>query len=237
MNVVGISFKSAAASFTAPVVPTLVAYSLPTLATLATCAPTCSPTITSTGAGHLLIVNEGDSNSGGPTMAITGFTAPAGCHKTGATGGFTMNCAYLLSSTASATSIAVAMSGNTTSAFSISEWSCPSGTWHFDNAAATVNAGSATFLPAGQAIATAQDNELVDQMIIASGGVDGATFYPMPLGNGPNGTVLSSGNTTYSNAFLPNAGPSGSAPVPAWPFPGVTTTTSTSVFGAGFYCQ
>lgn len=239
-NIVGIAFKTDAGAFTPPT-PTfnIVAYSLPTLSAAKNCSPSCSLTITSTGAGHLLFVSDVDS-AGSNTMAITGLTAPAGCHKTGGTGGWETSCAYLLSTSAATTTLSVTFSGNVgTAYFAVWEISRTSGSFTVDTGcggtciASTLNAGSATFMPAGQVLTLANNSPHVTfQGIAAPGGTDGATFYPFPWFNGvANGTVFSTADTTASNAVLLN---DTVGQTPIWPFPGVTTTTQTVVFGASF---
>jgi hypothetical protein len=235
MNIVGIAFKTSAGVFTPPTPTFSIAnYSQPTLSTAANCSPSCSITIASTGSGHLLFVTEWDTNSGSPTLAISGFTSPGGCHEGGATGGLTLNCAYLLSSTASVTSLSVTMSSNTSVAyFAVWEISRISGSFSLDTVGCTLNAGNANFLPPGEALTLANTNPHVTfQMIVASGGVDGATFYPLPFANtSGNGTVITNANTSGSNAVLLN---DTVGQTPAWPFPGTTTTTTTDVCGASF---
>lgn len=239
MNIDAIAFKTDAGLFTPPTpIFSIVNYSLPTFPTPANCSPTCNITITSTGTGHLMFVTEIDSaGAGNNTMAITGYTAPAGCHKNGATGNWEANCAYLLSSSSGVTSLPVTFSGNVATAFfAVWEIAKIGGGITLDTVASTLNAGAANFMPQGQVLTLANNSPHVTfQAIAASGGVDGATFYPFPWFDGvPNGTALgTNGNSgsSASNAVLLND-TVGQRPV--WPFPGTTSAVSTAVFGASF---
>lgn len=240
MNIVGIAFKTDAGSFTPPT-PTfaIVAHSLPTLAAFKTCNPGCGAlTITSTGTGHLLYMTEADTSGTPLTLStVTGggtWVIPGGLHKSGAGANWELNGAYVLSSSSGVTSVTPTLSGNTTTAlFVIWEISRTSGSFTLDTSGCTLNAGSATFLPAGEPLTLANSNPHVTlQSIVASGGTDGASFYPFPFVEGvPNGTVLSQADAGASNAILLN---DTVGQTPAWPYPGTTTTTSTAVCGASF---
>ena len=240
MNVVGFSFKTDAGSFIAPsAIFTLANRSLPTIGSSVNCASACPGlTVSSTTAGNLLYITEFDSTAGSNTIAsISGgcsvsWVIPPALHKNGATGGWEINHAYCLSASGSVTTITPTMSTTVAAAFfAIDEVSRTSGSFTLDTDGCTLNAGSATFLPAGQPLTLANTNPHVTfQSIVASGGVDGASFYPSPFGPGTNGTVIGS-NTTGSSAILLND-TVGNTPI--WPFPGATSGTTTAACGASF---
>lgn len=236
-NIVGIAFKTDAGAFTPPT-PTFSInhYSTPALTGIP-CSPTCNLTITSTGTGHLLFMSEVDSGGNNTISSVTGagtWVATTGCHKNGATGSWEANCFHNLASTSGVTTLTVTMSGNVTTAyFAVWEIARTSGSFTLDTSGCTLNGGSATFMPTGQPLTLANNNPHVTfQLIAASGGVDGATFYPFPWVDGlPNGTVFNSNNASASNAILLN---DTVGQTPIWPFPGATTGTSTAVCAASF---
>lgn len=236
-NIVGIAFKTDAGAFTPPTKTfSIVAHSLPTLGASKNCSPSCTLTITSTGTGNLLFLAAVDSAGAGNNSisTVTGagtWGSVTGCHKNGGTGGWEVNCFQNLSSTSGVTSLTVTFSGNVATAyFSVFEVSRTSGSFSLDASGCTLNSGSATFMPTGQPLTLANNNPHVTfQLIAASGGVDGATFYPFPWFNGvANGTVFSTADTTASAAFQLD---DTVAPTPIWPFPGVTGSTLTVVCG------
>lgn len=243
LNVVGISFKTDAASFTPPTkIFSLVQRNLPNIGASSNCTPICpARTIVSATAGNLLYVTEFDSTGG--TNSITSISGgcgvawviPIALHKDGVTGGWELNHAYCKSATGGAVSITPTMSTTVAAAFfAIDEVARTSGSWGDPDVGAegcTLNAGAANFMPAGQPLTLSNTNSHVTfQSIIAPGGVDGASFYLSPYGPGANGTVIGS-NSTGSSAILLNDNVGNT---PLWPFPGVTSTTTTAPCGASF---
>lgn len=242
VNFVAISFKSTAGLFVPPTQPfNLANYSIPTINAGATCTAGACPaqTIASTTAGDLLYVVEFDVTAGSNTISsISGacsgtWQIPAALHKNGATGNYEINNAYCLSASGGATTITPTMSITMTAFFSIWQFHRITGTWSLDFDNCTLNAGSATFLPSGQPITLSNTNPHVTvQSMVASGGVDGYTYYYSPFALGtPNGQTISNANSTGENAAIIN---DTVGPTPVAPFPGATSGTQTAACGASW---
>lgn len=171
------------------------------------CTPTCNLTVTSTGSGHLLVIQATNQNGGARYLSsVTGggtWVVPAGCEGVNASAG-AVSCAYVLSSSPGTTTFAVTTTTNDGYEFVTYEVSYTPGPISFDTSNAT--AQSASTNPPGQALTLAGTSELIFQTIA------------LPA-NGPSG--ISAPYTNYLNWF--NGGfatsfntSSGTAPTWTW---------------------
>lgn len=180
-DVTAIAFKSSAGVFTPPTGPiSLVSYANPRNVN---CAPSCSITVPSTGANHLLFLEAGDLSSTSISSVSGGgtWTTPSGANtcKISMAGGYAMSCAYVLASSAGATTINITMSGSASANFTFSEVSSSSGQFTFDTEASASNA--AQFFPSGPSLTLSGTNDVVFQAAMIPGGASGQTWYPQPL--------------------------------------------------------
>jgi len=175
-----IAFKSTAGSFAPPTLPiSVVNY---TARQGVSCSPSCSLSIPSTGAGHLLYIEAADMTSShissisGPSM----WVIPGGSNTCQITlsGGDALSCGYVLSSTAGVASLSVTMSGSTNASFAIWEVASTSGPFAFDVEGSATNIAS--FVPSGVALALTGSNDVIFQSAFVPGGTSSVSFYPMP---------------------------------------------------------
>jgi hypothetical protein len=195
-----IAFTSTLGSFTAPSTSMSLVNSTATHSTSLSCNPGCTLNIPSPaiGAGHLLYL-ESDNLSGPHISSVSGggtWVAPAGCISTIPSTSHTISCAYVLSSTAGATSLSITMSGNATTAFGFSEIATTGAAFTLDAVANATN--SASFSPGGILLTLSGTNDAIFQSIAVAGGTSGASWYPLS-----NDWEFSQNNA--ASAFLLNA--------------------------------
>lgn len=180
-----IAFKSTAGSFTPPTKPISVVNFTSTGLNGTSCSPTCSISVPSTGAGNLLFIEAANLNnnfissvSGGGT----GWVIPSGGNSCRISyvlaGNNALSCAYLLSSTAGATSISITMTGGGAEFFSIWEVTSTAGAFAFDTQSSTQN--SASFSPPGAALSLTGTNDAVFQAIFVPGGTSSGSYLMQP---------------------------------------------------------
>lgn len=184
-----IAFKSSLGSFTPPAVGpiSLVQFVDPDPASGLTglnCSPSCNLTVNSTGAGHLLYL-EAANVSGTFLSSVSGggtWTVPVSCQiKGGQSANNSLSCAYVLSSTASATSISITMNGNGSTQFAFYEVATSVGTFTFDAVGTATNAASSN--PSGVSLnLAAGGNDIVFQSISVFGGTSSLSYYPFIRG-------------------------------------------------------
>jgi hypothetical protein len=175
-----IAFKSSLGSFTPPTSSmSLVNYSSTNGGNL-NCNPSCSLAVTSTGAGHLLYLQSATLNGTHITAASGGgaWVIPGGCQIAIPSTGDTLSCAYVLSSTAGATSLSITMSGNSAVGFAASEVFSTSGPFSFDVLGSATNSASST--PVGVSLTLTGANDAIFQAIFVPGGTSGVSWYPLP---------------------------------------------------------
>jgi hypothetical protein len=153
-----LAFKSTAGSFTSPAQPiSVVNYTNPQGIN---CAPSCSLTIPATGSGHLLYIEAGNLTSNRIASVSGGGTwvAPSGANTCAIvlSGGFSLSCAYALSSAAGTTSLDTQ----------------DSATRPF------------TFNPQGPTLTLSGTNDVIFQSIFIPGGTSSVSRYPMPYNIG-----------------------------------------------------
>ncbi len=175
---VGIAFKSTAGSFTPPP-PQPISVVNYTSINVPSCSVTCSLTIPSTGSGHLLYLQSGtlqgthiSSVSGGGTWVI-----PSGANTCQITlsPSDTLSCAYVLSSTAGATTLNVTMSGSSNVSFTITEVASTSGSFVFDAQGSATNAAS--YNPKGVTLTLGGTDDVIFQAAFVPGGTSSVSFY------------------------------------------------------------
>ncbi len=170
-----------AGSFSPPTLPMFVVnYTNPTNNN---CNPSCSFSIPTTGAGHLLYVEAGDITTNfitSVTGAAANWTVPTGTNtcRISMSGGYALSCAYALSSSSSATSLSVTMTGNANVQFAVWEIASTSGTFFFDVQGSATNAASTN--PAGVTLALTGTNDVIFQSIFVPGGTSAVQYYPYP---------------------------------------------------------
>lgn len=148
------------------------------------CNPNCTLTIPSTGSGHLGVLMASTIN-GGHLTAVTGAgtsTIPSGANTCQITLSGNANdafsCAYILSTSAAATSLSITSSSNSTIGFVWFEFSRASGSFALDyqnsQQTATTNdpTGVATTL-------TGANGDIVVQAQFCAGGCNAITLYPI----------------------------------------------------------
>jgi MYXO-CTERM domain-containing protein len=186
------------------------------------CNPSCSFTIPSTGAGHLLFVEAGDeygnfiqSISGGGNWVIPG--GPNSCQINASQHGLSMqgenaaaSCAYALSSAAGTTTLQVAMSGTASIAFAVWEIATTDGSpFAFDTQGSTGDK-AALFWP-GQPLSLSGANDVIFQLGWDVGGSLGPSYYAQP-------TILRFYNyfscNQVASVILLDSGPT--PPTPMW---------------------
>jgi len=203
-----LAFKSSLGTFTPPTPQfSLVNYTHGN----PNCSPSCSLTIPSTGAGHLLYVEAGNIN-GNHISSINGggtWVIPSGGNscQINLSGNDAISCAYVLSSTLNTTSLSITMSGSGSEAFAVSEISSTGGAFSFDTQGSTTN--SAGFSPSGQPLTLTGTNDVIFQSIFVSGGTSSVSFYPLPYIDGQGHQFF---NNEAAQATLLNAS-SGVAPL------------------------
>ncbi len=234
---VAIAFKSSAGVFTPP--PTQ--YSVSNFSALsASCNPNCTLTIPSTGAGHLLFMVAGNeafnhinSVSGGGTWVVPTGSNTCQIQLNILSQNNAMSCAYVLSSTAGATSLSVTMSGNAQDNFAIWEVATnTTGVFALDAQASQTNA--AGFYNNGTSLSLTGANDVVFQQEWCVGGSGGPTYYAMPyiVGSGSVGPSNYYFFNESSSVVLLDTGPT--APVPVWINP---QNSPTFVTGVAFKTQ
>ena len=206
-----IAFKSTAGSFAPPAQPIAVVNY--TARQGISCSPSCSLSIPSTGAGHLLYIEAADmtssrisSISGGGSWVIP--TGSSTCQIT-LSGSDALSCGYVLSSNAGVSSLSVTMSGNTNASFAIWELASTSGTFSFDVEGSATN--NASFDPSGAPLALSGHNDVIFQSAFVPGGTSSVSFYPIPrVPPGGQGTMFLNNNA--ASVVLLNT-TSGAAPL------------------------
>lgn len=217
-----IAFKSSLGTFSVPARQ----YSLLNQTKSSANCTNCTVPV-STGTGHLLFVQAASQNgafiqsvSGGGS----GWVVPSGansCRIAGAIAGVSAassSCAYLLSSTAGASSLAVTMSGGGQVNLGVWEISSSTGTFSFDAQGSFYIATTSAFYDNGPALSLSA-NDVVFQSSWIQGGSLGPTNYP--LTNIPSNVIPSVGGGNYLmlNQFSISAlldVPAGPAPVAVW---------------------
>lgn len=226
---VALAFKSTAGVFTPPTPQ----YSIVQFKNiLQTCSPTCSLTWPqATAAGHLLFVMASNLNNDHITVASNGGTwvIPSGANTCQIfyvqAGNNAFSCAYVLSSTAGATTISVTLNGTSSTGFGIWEIATTNGSFVLDTQDSHVNAAS--FAPSGQALTLTGTNDVIFQGGFVPGGAAGVTAYPQTYLLSPgSGYILLN---EASEAALLDSGPTPQTPV--WVNPQNNTT---SAFGIAF---
>ena len=148
-------------------------------AVAATCSPTCTLPIPSTGAGNLLVlipVPAGSSLfstasvSGGGTWVGGSGTCFAGDNV----GTTTTEMWYVLNSTGSTTSISVTLNYSNTQSFVVNEYH-GSGTWHINGACSILTAQAATVTPTTAAISSSVGDLIVSAIAHAGIGYGAGT--------------------------------------------------------------
>lgn len=179
-----LAFKSTAGLFSPPTPQ----FSLVHFTSGGNCSgATCSLSIPATGSGHLLYLEAGDivdshitAVSGGGTWVV-----PSACVSTvPSTMAMAMDiisCAYVLSSTAGATSLDISISGN--ASLALFEVATSSGSFALDTLASST-APYTQPVSAGQALTLTGANDVIFQSIFLPGGVSAVTLYPQPYING-----------------------------------------------------
>jgi len=219
-----IAFKSTAGSFTPPT----ARYSVTNLTESAANCTNCTVP-GNTGTGHLLFLQSASQNgafiqsvSGGGS----GWVVPAGANSCKIAGAITgvssasSSCAYLLSSTAGASSISVTMSGGGQVNLGLWEIASASGAaFTVDTQNSFYISTTSAFYDNGPALTLTGDKDVVFQSAWIQGGSLGPTFYPQT--NIPSGVIsgVGGGNYLMLNQFSISSlleVPSGSAPVPVW---------------------
>lgn len=224
-----LAFKSTAGPFTPPARPiSVVSYTNPQGIN---CAPNCSLTIPSTGSGHLLYIEAANltstriaSVSGGGT-----WVAPNGSNTCAIvlSGGFSLTCAYALSSTPGATSLNVTMSGNSNNYFAIYEVASTSGSFAFDaQGSVTV---PFTNTPQGPTLTLSGTNDVIFQSAFIPGGTSSVSRYPIPYNVGNDAQFF---NAQAANAALLNTA-DGTGPFWVNGQPGTTTIHTGVAFKSG----
>jgi hypothetical protein len=177
-----IAFKSSLGSFTPPVPPMSMVNYASTNGGNFNCHPTCSLAVPATGAGHLLYLQSATLNGTHITSVSGGGTwvVPSGCQIAIPSTGDTLSCAYVLSSTAGATSVNITMSGSSAVGFAASEIASTSGPFTLDVQGSATN--SASYSPGGVPLTLTGTNDAIFQAIFVPGGSSGVTEYPLPSG-------------------------------------------------------
>ncbi len=173
-----LAFKSSKGIFTPPAQPiSIVNFTNPQGLQ---CNLTCSLTIPATGSGHLLYIEAANITTNRITAVSGGGTwvIPSGSNSCQITmsGGFSLSCAYLLSSSPGATTVNVTMSGNSNNYFAIVEAATTSGAFSFDTQASQSNSPSND--PAGPAL-TPTGNDIILQSAFVPGGASCDSVEPL----------------------------------------------------------
>jgi hypothetical protein len=174
-----IAFKSTLGSFTPPATAMSMVNAAWTNGGAISCNPTCSLTIPSTGTGHLLYLESATLDGTHITSVGGGGTwvVPSGCQIAIPSTGDTLSCAYVLSSTAGATSANITMSGSSAVTFALSEIASTGGPFTFDVQGSATNGASLS--PGGVPLTLTGTNDVIFQSIFVPGGTSGATWYPL----------------------------------------------------------
>lgn len=192
-TLMAIAFKSTAGIFTPPSYLSqnsiVQFFSPPTYPSNLTpfCNPTCTLTLPqATGAGHLLFVLAADLNNDHITSVSGGGTwvVPTGANTCQANwslvqaSGAAFSCAYVLSSTAGATSISVTLNANSSTGFAIWEIASSTGLpWAFDAQGSHLNSSLPNFGPPGQTLSTQGKNDVIFQGAFVPGGASSGGSY------------------------------------------------------------
>jgi hypothetical protein len=199
-----------------------------------TCNPTCVLTLPqATGAGNLLFVMSANLNNDNIAMVSGGGTwlVPSGTNTCRINfvqaGNNAFSCAYVLASTAGATSVSVTLNGTSSTGFAVWEIASSTGLpWTFDTQGSHVNGTGAS--PPGEALTITGKNDVVFQGMFAPGGAGEVTYYPLTyIDHAGAGYILFN---EASEAMLLNSGPT--APSPTWINPQINQTTA--AFGIAF---
>ena len=230
---ISLAFKSTAGIFTPPAYlgqHSLVQMYGPTTG----CNPSCTLTIPkATSSGNLLFLMAANLNNANIASVSGGgsWVVPSGSNTCRINyvqaGNNAFSCAYVLSSTAGATSVNVTLNSGSSTGFGFWEVASNTGSpWAFDTQGSHVNAAGPS--PSGQALTITGKNDVIFSGMFAPGGSGSATYFP--------GTFLAHQGAGYilfneaSEAALLNSGPT--APTPIWVDPQVAQNTAT--FGIAF---
>lgn len=234
---VAAAFKTSAGAFTTPApVFSLVNTASNPAGNGITCNTTCTLTVPATGSGNLLILVAGDvGNNNAVLSSVTGggtWVVPAGCQASATTSG-TVSCAYVLSSTAAATTLNITMSANpgtTNMGFGYFEISRTSGSFLLDTVAAVTRV-TGNYLPTGAGLTLTGTNDVIIHGYAASGGISDVQFYPQPYSTITNSFLVVGAAQSFAigNSILFNT-TNGTAPVLAYPADG----NAVSDFGIAF---
>lgn len=145
---------------------------------------TCSVTVSSTGAGHLIVAIAGtNAGTADPISSVSGGGTYTNCSNCSIanSGSGTLDAAYTLNSTSGATSISVTMSSAPSAVWKVEilEYSFTNGPISLDASGSTSNTTS-TSSPPGQGLAVAGLNDVIVQAIKV----------------GPNATAISGSYTS-----------------------------------------
>ena len=175
-----IAFKSTLGSFTPPTLPMSLVNYTSTVGSSLGCNPSCSLTVPSTAAGHLLYLQSATLNGSHITSVSGGGTwvAPSGCQSTIPSTSDVISCAYVLSSAAGATSVNITMSGGSAVGFAFWEVASTNGPFIFDVVGSATNTASVS--PGGVALTLNGTNDAIFQAAFVPGGTSGVTWYPLP---------------------------------------------------------
>ena len=187
-----------------------------------TCTPSgCTLTIPATAAGNLLFLESGDGSgtfitsvSGGGTWVVP--SGPNTCRLASSIAGQNMSasCAYVLSSTAGATSLTITMSGSANTAFAYWEvTSTTGGVFSFDTQGSHIDTSRAFNFP-GQSLSISGANDVIFQLAWDAGGSAGPSYYAQPY------STLTANYFFFNQAasvILTDSGPS--PPIPVWTNP------------------
>jgi len=203
---VAIAFKSTAGGFSPPPNTMSVVNYASTGGGNIGCTPTCSLPVPSIAAGHLLYLQSATLNGTHITSTSGGGTwvVPSGCQVAIPSTSDVLSCAYVLSSTAGATSVNITMSGSSAVGFAFWEVSTTGGSFAFDVVGSATNTASTS--PGGVTLTLNGNNDAIFQAAFVPGGSSGVTWYPLP-----NGFTFFGNNALQ--ATLLNAA---SAPRPFW---------------------
>ena len=217
-----IAFKSSAGNFTPPTHQySIVNFSV---AAFGSCG-TCTVTIPTTGANHLLYIESADevfshittvSGAGSWTIPSGSNTCQIQFNIMGQNNA--ASCAYNLSSTVGATSLTITMSGNGATNFAIWEIAATSGNFAFDTQSSYVNTSTPNlWYPAGSSLTLNYSNDVVFQFAWAVGGSLGPSYFGQPYINAV-GTIIGPFNYFLQNeaavTVLLDSGPN--PPTPIW---------------------
>ncbi len=164
---------------------TLVQHTITPSGTCSSTSNTCTIAVSSTGANHAgVLLAENATGSSVTITSVSGggtWTRPAACHLFSAASG-SINCAYTLSTTASATSITLTWSSATPgfSRISFYEYSSTTTSIIIDAGATAINAGSnaTSTTPIGVSLTLTGANDVIVQGIATQGATVSSVAAP-----------------------------------------------------------